>query len=162
MNEHYAAVLEDLKSRRIPITTEIESLSKKLSEIDLLISGINNMSVDVPSSDTISLLDPFPSPSMPYVLMSMRWAILYMLVEHTDTALTSAEIGSRLIKGGFNESSNFNSKVSAILSQMLVRTEVEKAEMGWVSSKHGEDVWKNIKIGDKFKNRHLNGELNLE
>jgi hypothetical protein len=160
MNEHYIAVLADLTARRKPIASEINALAKRLEELDALINGIQSVAVktDKAASDTPGPLDS----TVDYSDMSMRWAILYMLTEHTTNTLTTAEISSRMTAGGFILSPNFNSKVSAILSQMSAKDEVERDEFGWAISTHGKEVWKSIKVGDKFINRHNNGAVDLE
>jgi hypothetical protein len=162
MNEHYSAVIADLNARRKPIMSEIDSLTKQLGQLDSLIAGIKTHG----GSDEMYI-----RPQMTvhigweadtYTDMSMRWAIMYMLAEHTQKQLPTAEIGPRLIAGGFVESPNFNSKVSAILSQMQGKNEVSRSDEGWGITTAGRDVWKNIKSGDKFITRHSSGKLDLD
>jgi hypothetical protein len=165
MNEHYQAVLNDLLQKREPLLKQMDDLAAKIEEFNLLIEGIRtamtNSALGVSGlSGSSSDVEP---PSSYYKHMSMRWAILRLLADHCKgEAMPTSSIADCLIRGGFAQSSNFNSKVSAILSQMLGKGEVEKKNQDWAICGHGREVWDSIKKGDKYATRHLDAPNDLE
>lgn len=152
MNEnmllYYKGVLEDLESKKAPLKAQI-------AELEQLIEGIRK---NMPSKLLNALMTtPLAStePEERFKNMSMRWAILQYLSEVTPESRPTSDIASSLISGGFPNSLNFNSKVSAILSQMAAKNEAVRDDQEWKISQHGRDIWEAIKVGDKYINRHL-------
>jgi len=104
----------------------------------------------------------FPASSIPeravYQNISIRWAVLWFLSESVGPVQTPA-IADALRNGGVAERPNFNSIVSAILSQMAQKGEVIRAESGWQLTDTGYAVWESVKRSEKFLNRHTSPQL---
>lgn len=132
---------------------QIDDLSKKVDQLSGVIAGLQEM-LELPIERVALKAESSAEQDLPYKNMSMRWGVLNLLSEHTDHPLPTAEIAARLVAGGYPQSTNFNSKVSAILSQMLSKLEVAKDGQDWCIRQHGKEVWESIKRGEKYLNRH--------
>jgi hypothetical protein len=145
---YYQGVLQDLEERKAP-------LEAKLKEIEALMEGIQKLMPAKPLYRvSVTSLERYKN-------MSMRWAILQHLTEFADSALPTAEIANGLSTNGFEPTGSFNSKVSAILSQMVTKNEVEKDGQNWMISDHGRVMWESIKHSEKYINRHVLSSLGM-
>jgi hypothetical protein len=172
MNEHYNAVLADLRSRQ-------EALKAELRDVDAAIAGIHRILGVVPD-----LSDPYaairdvdlspnvsPRPALqerraPHGLatvpvgerfanISVRWGVLWFLAEYAQGYQRTGEIANALREGGYkSDAARFGNMVSAVLSAMKSRVppEVETNEDGgYRITEHGRQVWQVIRRGSKFR-----------
>lgn len=122
MNEHYAAVLADLRVRRARLEEEIE-------EIDGVIAGMERLAQvgasTAPPSQPI-IFEPSP-PMMPtrsangplFANISMRWSVLWHLTEFAKGFQKTGEITASLRENGYQTAAaNLGNMVSAVLSRV--------------------------------------------
>jgi hypothetical protein len=77
--------------------------------------------------------------------ISMRWACLWMLAESQD-GLSTSEIARRMREGGkASNAYNFLSTVSAVLSNMKSRGEVDQTGSDWALTLLGHTAWSVIR-----------------
>ena len=155
---HYNAVLRDLIEKKRPLHERLDELARlrdsvvvQLEELDVLISGMNKFAVVeqdyvLPTQNELTLLGV-------YSHMSMRWASLKLLFGRKGEFLTTAAIASALLEGGYPSSPNFNSKLSAILGQMVSKNEVERGSDGWRITETGLNRWAAIRESERYTNR---------
>ncbi len=162
--EHFVGVLTTFETKEQNLTKQIGELQSELNRYQGLITDLKKELEQISSTSIgFAVQELLNAKDDPYKNMSMRWAILYLLAEHTDTALPTAEIASRILAGGdFTNSSNFTSKVSAILGQMVAKGELERFGPDWRILPLGREIWETIKKGEKFLNRHTHGAFEIE
>lgn len=141
------AVYEHLEAKRQRLKREHDEIEVTLAGLRREIGILRNIQPQL-----------FPAASIPeraiYQNISIRWAILWFLSESVGPVQTPV-IANALRNGGVAERPNFNSIVSAILSQMAQKAELERAgEGGYQLTDIGRAVWDGIKRGEKFLNRH--------
>lgn len=143
---HLMASYEHLESKRLRLRKEYEELDATLQGLRKEIVKLRGIQPQL-----------FPSSAIPersvYQNISIRWAILWLLSEAVGP-MTTPNIADALRNGGVAERPNFNSIVSAILSQMAQKAEVERIDNAWLLTIPGRSVWDSIKRSDKFLNRH--------
>lgn len=156
MNEHYAAVLADLRVWRARLEEEIE-------EIDGVIAGMERLAQvgasTAPPSQPI-IFEPSP-PMMPtrsangplFANISMRWSVLWHLTEFAKGFQKTGEITASLRENGYQTAAaNLGNMVSAVLSSMKAKGEVESSvDGGYRITDAGRATWNLIKQGNKFK-----------
>jgi hypothetical protein len=157
--EHYAVVLKDLIDKRDTARQQLDELSRVRDVIVSEIERLNTLVAGMEKYISLHPADPAPSvakvPAGRYSHMSMRWACLKFLTEdNPNVVLTTANIAANLLSGGYPPSPNLNSKLSAILGQMVTKGEIDKHEEGWLITSHGRDRWEGIKISEKYVRRH--------
>ncbi|HWT65986.1 MAG TPA: hypothetical protein VN151_07710 [Terracidiphilus sp.] len=140
------AVYDHLEHKRQKLKKEYEDVEQVLTGVRREISALKA---------TQALL--FPESERPerkkYQNISMRWAILWHLSESVGP-LQTPTVADGLREGGVSERPNFNSIVSAILSQMSQKSEVERVEGGYRLTNSGQQTWDGIRRSEKFLNRH--------
>jgi hypothetical protein len=161
MNEHYSAVLGDLRVRR-------EKLEAELRDIEAAIGGLQRLLGESPviaqpwtGSPVVS---PPPSqarqtlkasPKARFSNISVRWGVLWFLAEDAGEAFVkTGEIASALLEGGYKtEAVRFPNLVSAVLSAMKTKGEVETSDDGggYRLTEQGRATWNNIRHGAKFR-----------
>lgn len=167
MNEHYRAVLADLQRRRSALEAEI-------AEIDLAIGPLRRLAFPSPESHpappysvvsgqavVVAPLAPGVAVSKPqlqlgnrYAGLSVRWAVLWHLAEVADGYMRTGEITQAIKDGGYHtDSSHFGNAVSAVLSGMRAKGELEASEdgSGYRISDAGRSTWSLIKQEPKFR-----------
>lgn len=170
MNEHYRVVLEDLQRRRSALEAEI-------AEIDQAIGPLRRLAFPSPEGQMpwTGGADPRPrgtghvvtpltsggSTAKPelqlgsrYAGLSVRWAVLWHLSEVADGYMRTGEITQAIKDGGYHtDSSHFGNAVSAVLSGMRAKGELEASEdgSGYRISELGRMNWSHIKQGAKFR-----------
>ena len=161
MNEHYAAVLSDLRERRAALEAEIR-------ELDAALAGIQRVMGAEPaiSAATIHRPRPYPDPqpSVPsaadqnaphkrFANISVRWAVLWHLAEFAPGFQKTGEIARAILAGGYNTSAEkFPNMVSAVLSAMKTKGEVETDDAGgYQLTEDGKRTWNLIRQGNKFR-----------
>ncbi|MFI5087382.1 MAG: hypothetical protein ACHP7I_03225 [Terriglobales bacterium] len=145
--EHYQIVLQDLERKRAKYKAD-------LADIEQAIGGIRKL-----MATNASLFAAMPQQAQPakYAGMSVRWAIMNFLAEDVGNVpiVDTATIAQALLNGGItSRGQNFNSNVSAVLSTMKERGEVEQLETGsYQLTPHGANVWHTIKLTPQYRNR---------
>jgi hypothetical protein len=158
MNEHYAAVLSDLRARRAKLETELRDVDVAITSIQKLLGGTT--AVALGSSPQFSPQAPavLPAPTLKpqhrFSNISVRWSVLWYLAEDmADKFARTSEIANALLAGGYkSEAVRFANLVSAVLSGMKGKGEVEtNDDGGYRLTEQGRLTWANIRIGSKFK-----------
>lgn len=152
-----------------------EKLAADLERVDSLIRGLKAELADHDSEAQAlaKILPPLtppislgPSavvipPSLWYSGISVRWAVLCLMAEHTNEPLGTAEMAAALEAGGVRSSGmSFVANVSAVVSDMAKKRE-ELQPFGDDGKKYqitqkGRDVWDSIKKSRSYKFRRLN------
>ena len=83
----------------------------------------------------------------------MRWAVLKLTSGRPSEILQTGTIALELMGGGFTSSTNFSSKLSAILGQMVNKGEMEKTAAGWRITPNGVKAWEVISVSERYQNR---------
>ena len=140
VREHLRGTIAHLYSRREGLQVEIE-------QINHLLRALNREEQALPQTPNL----PFPQDRGEYAGMSIRWAILRYFSEHADGPQTLGIIADTLRAGGStSKAQSFNSNISAVLSQMVGKDELAKAEDGFSITQHGRDVWQGIRNSEKY------------
>lgn len=148
VRDHLMATLGHLTTRRARLVSE-------LHEIEVLMNGLRR---EVESFNRQTAPLPFPDEADTHAKifsgMSVRWSVLMYLAEHHSPLATVGIIAEALREGGlFSKGQNFNSNVSAVLSQMTSRGEVEKQADRFVLTHQGRDAWDVVRQSEKFRGR---------
>lgn len=152
MNEHYAAVLADLRTRR-------SQLQSELQDLESAISAINRLCGDQEIVPSYARIAPVmtnslePRPDARYANISVRWAVLWHLAEFASDYEKTGQIANALLAGGYkSDAAKFGNMVSAVLSNMKAKGEVEFVEdAGYRLSDDGRRTWNLIRQGSKFR-----------
>jgi hypothetical protein len=168
---HYEAVLNAEKSERDRLCAEIKRLNALLKQKDAAIAALTaSINVDNVAARAFAKPLPFaqpvglgaqPQPTVPdnqiYASISVRWAILKFMADHTPTGETRSivDMAEALTAGGVRSGGvNFAANVSAVVSAMKNKTELEAAGDGkFRITTHGRDVWQSIKTSRQYTAR---------
>jgi hypothetical protein len=157
MNQIYAAFIAELRSRKARLEAELKDVEAAIaSTLRLIGEGPE------PAQSAAQLVTPAPAPLLAQALpkphkrfanISVRWGVLWHLAEDANGYEKTGEIASALLAGGYRtEATNFSNMVSAVLSNMKVKGEVETAEDGgYRLTADGHQTWALIKQGAKFR-----------
>jgi hypothetical protein len=151
MQEHYAAVLADLRDRK-------NRLSAELAEVDAGISAIQRLAGELPQGERAS----WPAhpqqtgsgvASARFANISVRWGVLWQLAEFSQDFTKTGEIARALLAGGYQSAAErFPNLVSAVLSAMKAKGEVEtNDDGGYRLTEKGRQTWALIRQGTKFR-----------
>jgi hypothetical protein len=162
MNEHYSAVLADMRSRKQRLETELAELETVIQSI-LRLRALNGEGggetpqhpAQAPKPITVGR----PSATR-FHGISVRWAILWHLSEEAARREKTGEIADALRAGGFqSNAANFSNQVSGVLSLMKVKKEVESTEDGtYAITDEGRRTWQLIRQGEKFRSATVASE----
>ena len=143
----YQAVLRDLELKRAQLHRDIVDLDQAISAMRRLVPGQATFPLPSAASQPDNEIGK-------YANISMRWAILKLLCEDAIAPMTTGEIAQALLAGGRPASGvNFNSNVSAVLSVLKQRGEVQAALNGYEISDIGRQAWNVIKLTPQYRNR---------
>jgi hypothetical protein len=149
------AVQEHLDRKR-------QKLKREYEEIEATLAGIRREIATQRTTQATLFPEAERSPARAkFQNISMRWAILWLLSE-TLGSLQTPTVADSLRNGGVAERQNFNSIVSAILSQMAQKGEVERIDNAYQLTDSGRQVWDGVQRSEKFLNRHLISENDSE
>jgi hypothetical protein len=125
------------------------------SRLDDVLKALHSEIEALPRTEAL----PFPPNEGQYAGISIRWAVLLFLAEHANGPQTLAAIAEALRGGGATtKGQSFNSNVSAVLSVMGGKGEVEKSDLGFALTPSGRTVWDGIRHSDKFLSRATGSE----
>ena len=152
--EHYRAVLDDLQKRR-------DALAEELEQLDSSIAIIRRQAQSAPTQLSLSATVPSvsltSSPTMltpNYSNMSVRWATLWYLSDNASRAFKTSEVAQAMRQGGYQTTmgDRFGNSVSAVLSSMRAKGEVEAVEDGaYRITEIGRSAWDHIRKTDRFQ-----------
>jgi hypothetical protein len=147
--DNLMAVQEHLDRKR-------QKLKRDYEEIEATLSGIRREIAAQRTGQAALFPEVERAPARTkFQNISMRWAILWLLSESLGPMQTPS-IADALRDGGVAERPNFNSIVSAILSQMAQKREVERIDSsGYQLTDDGRQIWEGVQRSEKFLNRHL-------
>jgi len=140
-DETYEATIKALTERRNRLTAEAEALDQAISILASagLATGSNYEKVTVSTGRVAQ-----GSPGV-YSLLSMRWACLWILSQAGKVGLSTASVAELLERGGrISRAERFASSVSAVLSNMKMKGEVEPIGNYWVLTQLGHAALKAI------------------
>jgi hypothetical protein len=151
--DHYQAVLSDLELRRSRCQKELADLEQTIAGIRKLLASSASLFVGTPITSRTA--EPSSNPEEKYANMSQRWAILKFLAEDATGPMKAAEIAIALLNGGVRSNGkDFAGNVSAVISTMKAKGEVEQAEDGGHRlTDNGRLAWAAIKHSPKYVNR---------
>lgn len=155
---NYAAVLQDLTSKRDAISSELKQIEAAIAAVSAAIASHSEGPLAKPLPFTPPITPPTPSivPSdQKYSGMSVRWAVLNLMAEDTAEALRTSEIAEMLQAHGVRPGGqNFTSNVSAVVSDMTKKKGELTVEDGrYQITDHGRDVWVGIKRTPQYRYR---------
>ena len=171
VNEHYAAVLADLRVRKSKLEQELSSLDAAIGALMRLHS--ESPAIQGPQQPTSGGLDAIlyhqgtgklvaieakalGESHDRYSNIGLRWAVMWHLAEVARGWQKTGEIAKAVAAGGYkpkNETTSpLTNLVSAVLSNMRVSGEVIVSDAGgYLLSDDGRVKWGLIKQGGKFK-----------
>jgi hypothetical protein len=145
--DNLIAVYEHLERKRLRLKREYDEAEGTLAGVRKEINALRSVQPQL-----------FPETERPeraiFHNISMRWAILWFLNETATGPVPTSTVADALRDGGISERPNFNSIISAILSQMVGKDEVAKTDGGYVLTHNGGLAWEAIRRSEKFLNRH--------
>ena len=143
------------------IARKRNSLVMDLHEIDQLLRSLQKELDSLPSTAQLEL--PVEKPHGVFADISVRWAVFLFLTEYANGPETLGVIADALRAGGSpSKAQSFNSNVSAVLSQMANKGEVEKNGDRFELTAKGKAVWHGISQSEKFVSRNLAAKENKE
>jgi hypothetical protein len=150
---HYRAVLDDLRKRRNALATEIAQLDASIATIGRQAKGVLKsplLPIPEPADEQRSVGNEGPGR---FANMSVRWATLWVLAEARPAARKTAEVAQALLEGGYKTSmgERFGNSVSAVLSAMKSKGEIEVVVDAYRITPTGQSAWDHIKTTDRFK-----------
>ena len=138
------------------LTIKRAKLTNELDQTESLIRGIKREIESVEHTPTLPL-DLSPKP---YEGMSVRWSVFMYLAHYGGGVGTLSMIADALRSGGLSsKGQSFNSNVSAVLSQMSGKNEIEKNGDRFSLTAHGRSVWEGIQKSEKFLSRKIIGAV---
>jgi hypothetical protein len=159
MNEHYMAVLADLRGRRAKLEAELHDVDAAIgglqrllgetltpSAVPLASSPQSSPNADVTQQPHVQA----PQPHSRFTNISVRWGTLWYLAEDAHDFVKTGEIANALLAGGYKTKAvNFPNMVSAVLSAMKDKGEVETKEDGggYRLTEQGRRTWNAIRQG---------------
>lgn len=157
MKEHYMAVLVDLRNQKAKLEAEVQKMDVAIAAIQAL------MGVSV--SPAHPFIPPMPVPyyhaAQPdsgdaahrFAKISVRWAALWHLYDFGDQFQKTGEIAAAILAGGYkSEAGRFGNLVSAVISGMKTKGEVEtNDDGGYRLTAKGRATWELIRQGGKFR-----------
>ena len=150
--EHLQGTISHLAHRRRQHAVEVARLDEILKALQLEVEAL-------PRTEQI----PFPPNDGQYVGISIRWAVLALFSESGPERQSLGRIADALRAGGATtKGQSFNSNVSAVLSVMVGKGELDKNEEGFALTGHGHIVWQGIRTSEKFAARSLATSLASE
>jgi hypothetical protein len=154
MNEHYAIVLSDLRNRKA-------ELERELHELDTAMALIQRRAGEPAAIMPLSAMLPQEirpeSGVVPrqirYSNMSVRWGAMWELADAGDEFQRTSAVANALLEGGYKtDATNFVNMVSAVLSNMKQKGEVEtNGDGGYRLTEAGRQTWALIRQGHKFR-----------
>ena len=187
MKEHYAAVLADLQERKSSLEAELRDIDvmigglKRMVGGDALLQGILPSPQGSPSALGLAqAIDRLPGVNLAllesrsrFSNLSVRWGLIWYLAEDVEVqrprdrkevagSAKTGEIANALLAGGYrSQAERFPNLVSAVLSGMKTKGEVEISEDGgYRLTDQGTHTWQSIRHSAKFRNA-ISNELLL-
>jgi hypothetical protein len=166
MGEAWEITIQDLGKRKA-------ALEEELAEIELTLASLRKLYKvsSIPSHESLRPISPPPlyggmtlpptRPSAPnagrFSSISVRWAVLWLLNDDLTEGASTPEIAQHLLSDGVtSKSTNFNSNVSAVLSAMRDRGEVQQDATKWFLTDDGRQAWSHIRSSRVFNNPNSN------
>lgn len=155
LHDSYAAVLADMRERRVRLGVEIRELDNAIASLERLA----NLGTHRPPSPPATVAQPAIQHGADeqtegnYARISVRWAVLWHLTEFSARPEKTGEITDALTRGGYvSQAGKFGNFVSAVLSTMKAKGEVQTTEDGgFFVTDSGRQTWRAIKQGVKFR-----------
>jgi hypothetical protein len=154
LQEHLSATINHISAKR-------NSLVIELGEVDALLRSLQKELDSLPKTGRLAF--PVEKPQGVFASISVRWSVFLFLTEYAQGPETLGVIADALRNGGSpSKAQSFNSNVSAVLSQMANKGEVEKIGDRFALTSKGKAVWYGISQGEKFVNRNLETKETVE
>lgn len=154
LREHLLATIAHISTKQSRLMVELE-------EVEGLLRSLRREVGSLPT--TGRLVFPTPQPQGPFAGISVRWSVFLFLAEYARGPETSGVIADALRDGGsVSQAISFNSNVSAVLSQMANKGEVEKIGDRFSLTRKGMEAWHGISQSEKFVNRKLDTKETME
>ena len=163
---HYKAVLEAEQTERERLCNECKHINLLIKQKDTVIAALKaSLAADDAASREQASALPFaqpvglaaPPPNLIYAGISVRWALLSLMSDHAKTTLSTTEMAEALVAGGVRSGGErFPANVSAVVSDMKIRGELESAENNkYRITPKGREVWEGIRTRPQYNKRLL-------
>jgi hypothetical protein len=155
LREHLLATIAHITTKQSRLTLEIQNL-------EALLQSLRREVDSLPSTGRL-VFPPQEKAQGPFAGISVRWSVFLFLAEYARGPETSGVIADALRSGGsVSQAISFNSNVSAVLSQMANKGEVEKIGDRFSLTRKGMEAWHGISQSEKFVNRNSETKENME
>jgi hypothetical protein len=155
LQEHLSGTIGYLSRKRISLEIELHDVTQILRSLQKELDSL--------TTNTAQLELPVDKPEGIYADISVRWAVFLFLTEYARGPETLGVIADALREGGSpSKAQSFNSNVSAVLSQMANKGEIEKNGDRFELTSKGRAVWYGISKSEKFINRNRDTKENTE
>ena len=146
LRDHLNATIAHLSEKRVRLGVE-------LNELESLLRSLQKEVDSLPTTGRLAF--PQEKKQGPFAAISVRWSVFLFLAEYAHGPETSGVIADALRAGGsVSQAISFNSNVSAVLSQMANKGEVEKVGDRFSLTRKGMEAWQGISQSEKFINRN--------
>jgi hypothetical protein len=131
-HDDYRATIKSLQDRR-------EQLDYEINVLDQAIAILKGLESPQPTRTSLNVHAAVDHPRVGiYSRIGIRWACLWILSQAEKVGLSTATIADLLTKGGrTTKAGRFTSSVSAVLSSMKLKGEVEPIGNYWVLTDSG-------------------------
>jgi hypothetical protein len=154
LKEHLSATINHISAKRNSLVIELDETEKLLRSLQKELDSL-------PTTGRLAF--PVEKPHGIFASISVRWSVFLFLTEYAQGPETLGVIADALRAGGSpSKALSFNSNVSAVLSQMANKGEVEKIGDRFALTSKGKTVWHGICQGEKFVNRNLDTKETME
>jgi hypothetical protein len=141
-DETYTGTIQTLVDRRSRLNAEMAALDAEIEALDraiAILSSVGSTSLSAASTQLELKTRTRTRKGAIYSLISIRWACLWILSQAKKMGLSTAAITELLEKGGrTTKAGRFASTVSAVLSNMKIKREVEQVGNYWVLTPTGQ------------------------
>jgi hypothetical protein len=142
MVEAYNGTIKTLTDRRERLSAELENINAELEGLEkaiAILSSMNSQTGRGGAQQPRATGRIHPQEVGVYSLISLRWACLWILSQADRVGLSTASITELLVKNGrTSKAGRFASTVSAVLSNMKIKEEVEQTGNYWVLTALGQ------------------------
>lgn len=149
--EHYRAVLADLQGQHKKLSAELADIEFAMAAIGRRLGNASTQlaSAPVQADRQAGKLEA----AINYANISVRWAVLALLAEVADGPMGTGAIAEALqARGVVKEGpSRFGNIVSAVISNLKTKGEVESVDGLYQLTDPGRTMWAHIKAGSKFR-----------
>jgi hypothetical protein len=151
---HYRFVLDDLREQRDRLKQDLAETEAAISALQRRVPAANVADMPLVPSYMSAAAESRPDAAVDYTKMSLRWAVLSYLSDVAKGPAGTGAITAALEARGMQSrsQSRFGNLVSAVLSNLRVKGEVQAVDDGlYQLTEAGRTMWAHIKTSPKFQ-----------